>query len=109
MRALLQSEDGRERYGKRKQTVEPLYRDTKHNRGFTRFHRRGRMKARTEFRLLMMAATSLRSTATNSPPLGPENRPHPATPGNLAAPLLTTHPPPSRHASRREPLSVSLG
>ena len=55
MRALLGSEDGRERYGKRKQTVEPLFGDTKHNKGFTRFHRRGRMKVRTEFRLLMMA------------------------------------------------------
>ena len=54
-RAVLGSEDGRERYAKRKQTVEPLYGDTKHNRGFTRFHRRGRMKVRTEFRLLMMA------------------------------------------------------
>ena len=45
----------RERYGKRKQTVEPLYGDTKHNKGFFRFHRRGRKKVRTEFRLLMMA------------------------------------------------------
>jgi transposase len=55
MRAVLGSEDGRERYGKRKQTVEPLFGDTKHNKGFTRFHRRGRTKVRTEFRLLMMA------------------------------------------------------
>jgi transposase len=55
MRAVLGSEDGRERYGKRKQTVEPLFGDTKHNKGFIRFHRRGRMKVRTEFRLLMMA------------------------------------------------------
>jgi hypothetical protein len=55
MRAVLGSEHGRERYGKRKQTVEPLYGDTKHNKGFTRFHRRGRIKVRTEFRLLMMA------------------------------------------------------
>jgi transposase len=55
MRAVLGSEHGRERYGKRKQTVEPLYGDTKHNRGFIRFHRRGRVKVRTEFRLLMMA------------------------------------------------------
>ena len=54
MRALLGSEDGRERYGKRKQTVEPLFGDTKHNKGFIRFHRRGRTKVRTEFRLLMM-------------------------------------------------------
>jgi transposase len=55
MRAVLGSDHGRERYGKRKQTVEPLYGDTKHNKGFTRFHRRGRVKVRTEFRLLMMA------------------------------------------------------
>jgi transposase len=55
MRAVLASEHGRERYGKRKQTVEPLYGDTKHNKGFIRFQRRGRMKVRTEFRLLMMA------------------------------------------------------
>ena len=54
MRAVLTSENGRHRYAK-KQTVEPLYGDTKHNRGFIRFHRRGRMKVRTEFRLLMMA------------------------------------------------------
>jgi hypothetical protein len=55
MRALLASEHGRERYAKRKQTVEPLYGDTKHKKGFTRFHRRGRPKVRTEFRLLMTA------------------------------------------------------
>jgi transposase len=55
MRAVLASEHGRERYAKRKQTVEPPYGDTKHNKGFIRFHRRGRTKVRTEFRLLMMA------------------------------------------------------
>jgi hypothetical protein len=55
MRAVLASEHGRERYAKRKQTVEPLYGDTKHNKGFIRFQRRGRKKVRTEFRLLMMA------------------------------------------------------
>ena len=54
MRTVLKSEDGHRRYAKRKQTVEPLYGDTKHNRGFIRFHRRGRVKVRTEFRLLMM-------------------------------------------------------
>jgi transposase len=54
MRTLLKSEGGHRRYAKRKQTVEPLYGDTKHNRGFIRFHRRGRVKVRTEFRLLMM-------------------------------------------------------
>ena len=38
-----------------KQTVEPLFGDTKHNKGFTHFNRRGRVKVRTEFRLLLMA------------------------------------------------------
>ena len=55
MRTVLKSDNGRERYAKRKQTVEPLYGDTKHNKGFIRFHRRGRIKVRTEFRLLRMA------------------------------------------------------
>jgi DDE family transposase/transposase-like protein DUF772 len=55
MRTVLKSDNGRERYAKRKQTVEPLYGDTKHNKGFIRFHRRGRIKVHIEFRLLMMA------------------------------------------------------
>jgi hypothetical protein len=37
-----------------KQTVEPLFGDTKHNRGVYRFHRRGRTAVRTEWRLLML-------------------------------------------------------
>ena len=45
---------GRERYKKRKQTTEPTFGNTKHNRGVIRFHRRGRIKVRTEWRLLMM-------------------------------------------------------
>ena len=52
MRTVLKSDNGRERYAKRKQTVEPLYGDTNPNKGF--IHRRGRTKVRTEFRLLMM-------------------------------------------------------
>jgi transposase len=54
MRTVLRSEHGHERYRKRKQTVEPLFGNTKHNSGFYRFHRRGRIKVRLEWRLLMM-------------------------------------------------------
>jgi transposase len=54
MRSLLATEHGRRLYRKRKQTVEPLFGDTKHNRGVYRFHRRGRTAVRTEWRLLMM-------------------------------------------------------
>lgn len=55
MRTVLGSEHGHERYRKRKQTVEPLFGNTKHNSGFYRFQRRGRIKVRLEWRLLMMA------------------------------------------------------
>jgi transposase len=55
MRSVLATEHGHERYRKRKQTVEPLFGNTKHNSGFYRFHRRGRIKVRLEWRLLMMS------------------------------------------------------
>ena len=42
----------RELYKQRGQLIEPIFGDTKHNRGFTRFHRRGRSAARTEWRLM---------------------------------------------------------
>jgi len=54
MRAVLRSEAGAERYRKRRQTVEPVFGNTKHNKRVTRFLRRGRVKARTEWRLHMM-------------------------------------------------------
>jgi transposase len=55
MRIVLGSEHGHQRYRKRKQTVEPLFGNTKHNSGVYRFYRRGRTKVRLEWRLLMMA------------------------------------------------------
>jgi transposase len=54
MRTVLGSEHGGQRYRKRRQTVEPLFGNTKHNKGVTRFCRRGRVKVRTEWRLHMM-------------------------------------------------------
>jgi hypothetical protein len=53
MRRVLATELGRLIYRKRKQTIEPLFGHTKHNRGVNRFHRRGRTAVRTEWRLLM--------------------------------------------------------
>ena len=35
--------------------IEPVFGHTKHNRGCGRFHRRGRVAVRTEWRLLMAA------------------------------------------------------
>jgi hypothetical protein len=53
MRRVLSTELGGELYRKRKQTVEPVFGHTKHNRKFTHFHRRGRAAARAEWRLVM--------------------------------------------------------
>jgi hypothetical protein len=54
MRAVLATEHGDQLYGQRKQTVEPTFGHTKHNRGFDRFQRRGRAAVRTEWRLMML-------------------------------------------------------
>jgi transposase len=53
MRAVLASEHGKQLYRKRIQMIEPVFAHTKHNRLINRFHRRGRIAVRTEWRLLM--------------------------------------------------------
>ena len=53
MRAVLATDYGGDLYRKRKQMVEPVFGHTRHNRGVTRFLRRGRSAVRTEWRLLM--------------------------------------------------------
>ena len=52
MRSVLATEQGAELYKQRAQLIEPIFAHTKHNRGFTRFLRRGRAAARTEWRLM---------------------------------------------------------
>jgi transposase len=52
MRGVLQTERGAELYKQRAQLIEPIFGTTKHNRGFVRFHRRGRSAVRTEWRLM---------------------------------------------------------
>jgi len=52
MRRVLESELGEALYRLRKQTVEPVFAHTKHNRRL--IHRRGRKAVRTEWRLQMM-------------------------------------------------------
>jgi transposase len=52
MRRVLQTERGGELYKQRAQLIEPIFGTTKHNRGFVRFHRRGRSAVRTEWRLM---------------------------------------------------------
>ena len=52
MRRVLATQSGQRLYRKRSQTVEPMFGHTKHNRGMSRFHRRGRSAVRTEWRLI---------------------------------------------------------
>ena len=50
MRRVLASDAGHELYKHRKATVEPVFAQSKFNRGFRRFQRRGRAAARSEWR-----------------------------------------------------------
>lgn len=48
MRSVLSTDQGKALYKQRAQLIEPIFGNTKHNRGFTRFARRGRSAARPE-------------------------------------------------------------
>jgi transposase len=55
MRQVLATDLGKQLYKKRQQSIEPVFGHTKHNRRFDRFHRRGRVAVRTEWRLITMS------------------------------------------------------
>src|SRR5881227_1728119 len=55
MKAKLESEDGKSRYRKRKQTVEPVFGIIKSAIGFTRFHLRGLRHVASEWLLVALA------------------------------------------------------
>jgi hypothetical protein len=52
MRRVLSSERGGELYAKRQAIIEPVFANTKFNRGIDRFRRRGRAAVRSEWRLI---------------------------------------------------------
>src|SRR5918995_5790864 len=52
MRRVLATEHGGGLYRRRQPMIEPVFGQTKHNRGIDRFHRRGRAAVRTEWRLI---------------------------------------------------------
>jgi transposase len=54
MRAVLQTELGKQLYRKRQKSIEPVFGHTKHNRKIYRFNYRGRLLVRTEWRLAML-------------------------------------------------------
>jgi transposase len=51
MEHRLRTEEGSRLYGMRQHTVEPVFGDAKHNRGFTRFMRRGKQGTDSEWKL----------------------------------------------------------
>jgi transposase len=53
MRRVLATEHGGELYGQRQAIIEPVFANTKFNRGIDRFRRRGRAAVRTEWRLIL--------------------------------------------------------
>jgi transposase len=55
MRAVLQTELGKELYRKRQTAIEPVFGHTKHNRQIYRLNYRGRSLVRTEWRLVMLS------------------------------------------------------
>ena len=52
MRRILAGDHGKALYAQRKQTIEPIFGQTKHNRRADRFQRRGRAACRSEWRLI---------------------------------------------------------
>jgi hypothetical protein len=52
MRRVLETELGKQLYGKRQTTIEPVFAHTKFNRRIDRFLRRGRAACRSEWRLI---------------------------------------------------------
>src|SRR5688572_22399178 len=52
MRRVLETDLGKQLYGKRQVTIEPVFANTKFNRRIDRFLRRGRSACRSEWRLI---------------------------------------------------------
>jgi hypothetical protein len=55
-------------YRQRGQRIEPVFGHTRHNRGFMRFHRRGRAAARTEWRLIAATHDLVKLHGTSTDP-----------------------------------------
>jgi hypothetical protein len=68
MRRVLETDAGGELYAKRQTMIEPVFGDTKFNRGIDRFLRRGRSAARSEWRLTSAAHNLLKLWRHTSAP-----------------------------------------
>ena len=54
MKRAIDSEDGRQRYGQRFATVEPVFGNIRHNKGLDRFTLRGRQKVDAQWKLFCL-------------------------------------------------------
>ncbi len=72
MRRVLQTDQAKALYRKRKVTVEPVFGQMKFNRRFDRFQRRGRAACRSEWRLFGASHNLLKLHTTAQPPPGPK-------------------------------------
>jgi transposase len=68
MRRVLAGEHGKALYGQRKQTIEPIFGQTKHNRRADRFQRRGLAACRSEWRLITATHNLLKYWRATSAP-----------------------------------------
>jgi hypothetical protein len=93
MRYVLNCEVGDKLYRKRKQMIEPVFGHSRHNRGVTRFHRRGRTAVRTEWRLMMMTHNITKLHRHQIATGGPETAPTTVTPPLGTRPSPTALPP----------------
>jgi hypothetical protein len=77
MRSVLSTELGSELYRQRAQLIEPIFGNTKHNRGFTRFHRRADPPPEPNGASWPPRTTCSASTSTSPPPPDRPRRPKP--------------------------------
>ena len=68
MLAISQSAQGKQRLKQRAQSVEPVFGNLKHNRGFRRFNLRGMAQAQGEFSLMCIAHNILKWEKLTTPP-----------------------------------------
>jgi hypothetical protein len=107
MRNVLDSDHGGAIYAQRKAMIEPVFGNTKFNRGIDRFQRRGRAACRSEWRLITATHNLLKALAARQPPAGGLTRAPPSPP----APSPTTTFPRKRPTAgfTRQPPSKAEG
>jgi hypothetical protein len=92
MRSVLASERGADLYRRRQPMIEPVFGQTKFNRGIDRFRRRGRAAVRAEWRLITATHNLLRTHSRLRSPQAASGAPRPSA-------ALSIHP----HRRRRPP------